>query len=126
MAADGSLRVNAITFSGLSYRVESTVPVLDLDVLASAGGELRPLAEAVEEGILGVEPADVEPPTQPRRSTRTWRCLLDPAITQLAAEVTAGAQSPFERRCCWRSSSTRSTTAPTSQPATPPSTWRPG
>ena len=27
MAADGSLRVNAITFSGLSYRVESTVPV---------------------------------------------------------------------------------------------------
>lgn len=99
MAADGSLRVNAITFSGLSYRVESTVPVLDLDVLASAGGELTPLfAEAVEEGILDVEPADVEPPTRPAEID-SYLALppLDPAITQLAAEVTAGAQSPFER-----------------------------
>src|SRR5690606_30310415 len=66
LAEDGSLRVNARTFQGLSYRVESTVPMLDVDTLASSDGELTPLfAEAVEEGILDIEPQALDIPTRP-------------------------------------------------------------
>ena len=99
LAGDGSLRVNARTFQGLSYRVESTVPMLDVDTLASSDGELTPLfAEAVEEGILDIEPQALDIPTRPAEID-SYLSLppIDPAITQLAAEITAGASSPFER-----------------------------
>src|SRR5690606_31889737 len=99
LAADGSLRLNALTFQGLAYRVESTVPVLDLDTLASEDGQLTPLfAEAVEEGLLDIEPTDPDVPTRPAEIDSYLSLpAIDPAIARVAAEVTAGASSPFER-----------------------------
>ncbi|HJR93766.1 MAG TPA: DUF3488 and transglutaminase-like domain-containing protein [Acidimicrobiia bacterium] len=97
---DGSLRVNALTYQGMTYTVESEVPSLDVAALASEEGELTPLFEAaVAEGRLDV--AAGESIASMRPAIITEYILLppnmDPAIGRLAREKTAGASSPFEQ-----------------------------
>ena len=100
LGGDGNLRLNALTREGLSYQVTSQVPRLQLGLLASVGDELSPLfAEAVEQGEISISPVDAEVPTRPA-AIDSYLAVPDavgPAIGQLAREVTAGAESPFER-----------------------------
>lgn len=98
---DGTLSINPLTFSGLTYRVESRVPGLDVAALASSGGELTPLfAAAVEEGRLSITPVDgAAPPTRPP-GIDDYLALpdgIDPAIADLARQVSAHASSQFEQ-----------------------------
>ncbi len=97
--ADGSLRVNAISFSGLSYRVRSEVPTLDVAALATEGGQLSPLfAQAAQEGLYTGGSESVESPPTPAVIAHYLQLPeLDPSIEELAKQVTAGAGTPFER-----------------------------
>lgn len=99
LGTDGNLRISARTFDGLTYRVESTVPTLDLGQLASRDGELSPMfAEAADAGEVQLDPSLGEPAPRPDAidSYLTLPAGLDPAVTELASEVTAGATTPFE------------------------------
>jgi len=99
LGTDGNLRVNALTFPGLSYRVDSAVPVLDVDLLASIDGELTPLFQAAaEQGSLTLDPVEGAPPPRPAgmNSYLSLPPSVSPAVAELAAEVSADAASPFE------------------------------
>lgn len=96
---DGNLLLNALTFGGLTYRVESQVPQLDLGALASEGGELTPMfAEAAATGELSVAPSEAAFPPRPAEinSYLSLPETIDTTIGNLAREVTASASTPFE------------------------------
>lgn len=96
---DGSLRFNARTFEGLTYRVESDVPQIDVGALASEDGALTPMfAEASAEGSFSAAPG--ESPSVPRPdSVSAFLSLpdsIDTAIDDIAHQATRGASSTFE------------------------------
>ena len=96
---DGSLRVNALTFQGLGYQVDSLVPTLDVASLASEGGELTPLFEAAAaQGQFRATPSPEATTTRPSILTDYLALpeTLDPAIAALARQVTSEASSAFE------------------------------
>lgn len=99
LGTDGNLRVSALTFEGLTYQVDSGVPRLDLDLLASRDGALTPMfAEAVEAGDLSVTPRQEESALRPSEILPYEELSgeIDPRIIELTQEVTAEASSPFE------------------------------
>jgi len=102
---DGSLRFGALTFRGMNYRVRSEVPQPDLALLAlnEEGAPSNAFATAIEEGevdeaIFGnTEPVAIreEPP-----DVDTYLRLpddFDPAIQNLAAAITRGLDSDYEK-----------------------------
>ena len=96
---DGSLQVNARTFEGLTYRVESEVPQIDVGALATEDGELTPMfAEASAEGSFNETPA--ASPSVPRpESVSAFLTLpdsIDSTIGNIARRATQGASSTFE------------------------------
>lgn len=100
VADDASLRINAITYQGLTYTVESDVPTLDLAALASDRGELSPLFEsAAAEGLIDILPSQDVPTTRPAAIESYLRLPagISPAVAELTAEVTADAATPFEQ-----------------------------
>lgn len=96
---DGNLRINALTRGRMTYRVQSSVPALDLGLLASRDGELSPMfAEAVESGELSLTPrrGSTAPPPADIGVYTELSGEIDPRIPQLAEQVTAAASTPFE------------------------------
>lgn len=99
---DGALVLDGRTRDGLVYELVSEVPSADLRTAAlGADGDLPPLFDAaVEAGAFSLEdgsgtgvarrPADLERFTELPES-------LDPAIGNLAADLTAGADHPLEQ-----------------------------
>ena len=98
--SDGSLRINAISRQGLTYKVESRVPTIDVAALATNNGQLSPLfAEAAAEGLFTADAAQRTTADAPL-AIDPYLDLpddLDPAIGDLAREITAGVATPFER-----------------------------
>lgn len=98
--SDGSLRINAVSRQGLTYRVESNVPTLNVAALASENGELSPLfARAASAGLYDGAPGTGSLASTPL-SIVPYLDLpddTDPLIAELAASVTAEATTPFEQ-----------------------------
>ncbi|MFP3913889.1 MAG: DUF3488 and DUF4129 domain-containing transglutaminase family protein [Actinomycetota bacterium] len=99
LGTDGNLRIRARTFEGMTYQVRSQVPRLDVDRLASQEGELTPLfAQAAESGDISVSPREGSPAPRPAGIEEFLDLPggLDPAVAELASEITSGAGSSFE------------------------------
>jgi transglutaminase-like putative cysteine protease len=99
---DGSLRFDALTYRGMTYRVESEIPDPDLEVLGrTEDGTLSPVfADAATEGVFAAED-EAEVP-EPRNVDDPLRYLalppeIDPGVALLAAEQTQGLATDFER-----------------------------
>ncbi|MFQ5947668.1 MAG: DUF3488 and DUF4129 domain-containing transglutaminase family protein [Acidimicrobiia bacterium] len=99
---DGSLRFDALSFRGMTYRVTSEVPQPDLSVLsAGADGELSVLfSEAARDGLFATE-AGTDPALRPFPEDigRFLRLPedLDTGIALLARDQTRGLTTDFER-----------------------------
>ncbi len=96
---DASVRFDALTFDGLTYRVRSEVPQPDLDVLATFNGELSPIfAEAAERAAFDGEAST--PPSVPEPDDlEDYLELpddLDSRLLAVARDVTIDGRSPFE------------------------------
>jgi hypothetical protein len=98
---DGSVKFDARTYEGLTYRLTSEIPQPDLAALASPNGTLSPIfASAVDAGAIDLRPADRRAGPAPSRVLDLYLDLPDrmpDEIRKLASEVTAGASTGFER-----------------------------
>jgi len=99
---DGSLRFDALTFRGMTYRVWSTVPVPDLQVLSrDADGDVSVVfTGAAEDDAFAVEPLEGTIPTFDLPERTTYLELpetIDPAVAELARDQTRGLTTDFER-----------------------------
>ncbi len=100
---DASLRFDALTYRGMTYTVDSLVPLTDLEVLGrradGAPSVVFAAAIAASELVLA---ADATPPPLERLLPDGERFLalptdLDPDIFALASATTRGLQTDFER-----------------------------
>jgi transglutaminase-like putative cysteine protease len=96
---DASVRFDALTFDGLTYRVRSEVPQPDLNVLATFNGELSPIfAEAAERAAFDGEAST--PPSVPEPDDlEDYLELpddLDSRLLAVARDVAIDGRSPFE------------------------------
>lgn len=101
LGTDGTIQVGALTFEGLTYRIESNVPTVDVAELASQDGALTPLfSEANAAGLTDLTPVPANPitsiPPSEVESLRTLPEGLDPAVGALARDVTTGTVTDFE------------------------------
>lgn len=97
---DGSIKFDARTFPGLTYRVTSDVPVPDLSVLASLDGTLSPIfREASEAGVFPVTPVDITPGATPPEldAYLSLPTSVGAEVRNLAREVVAGGSTRFEQ-----------------------------
>lgn len=101
---DGAMRIDGVTGRGMTYRVESNVPDVDVRVLARAaeGDGLSPLfAEAASEGRFPPVPAPSGPVLPPRDIERYLQLPrgLDPqgALLRLAQGITIGLETDYEK-----------------------------
>jgi len=100
---DGALHFDALTYYGMAYRVESQVPLPDLDVLAlgndGAPSPLFAAASAAEDAYQA--PAATEPPAVyelPRREEYLGLPAdIDSRVLNLARRQVAGLSTDFER-----------------------------
>ncbi len=101
IAPDGSVRFGSGSFRGMRYSVAAQVPQPDLRVMATTteGAPTRVFADAVAAGAIDVpaeRPAGRELPPGSDRYLELPEDL-DPAIAALAADVTFGLESSYER-----------------------------
>ncbi len=113
-ADDGSLRFDALSYRGMTYRVDSAVPEPDLDTLArtaagglspvfaraAADGRYRPGAEARPSADAGTPPTVTQPGFTLPDEGRYLALPEDPTLEAIAAltrEQTAGLSTDFER-----------------------------
>jgi hypothetical protein len=99
---DGSLRLDALTFRGMTYRVTSDVPLPDLQVLARDidGSVSVVFSGAAEDEAWVPEPIEGEIPTHDLPERSRYLELpegIDPAVQELAREQTRGLTTDFER-----------------------------
>jgi transglutaminase-like putative cysteine protease len=98
---DGSVKFDARTFQGLTYRVTSDIPVPDLAALASRGGKLSPIFQsAVDSGAINLVASKQGGGTAPSRVIALYLDLPDslpPDIGDLAQEVAKNGSTGFER-----------------------------
>ncbi|MDH3730369.1 MAG: DUF3488 and transglutaminase-like domain-containing protein, partial [Acidimicrobiia bacterium] len=99
---DGSLRFGSLTFEGMTYRVISDVPQPDLAVLATndSGQPTRAFAQAIDDGVFTTpQPAIGEARAEPPGNDALLELPeeLDPRIGALAAELTRGLGSEYEK-----------------------------
>lgn len=99
---DGSLRFGSLTFEGMTYRVVSDVPQPNLAVLATndTGQPTRAFAQAIDDGLFTPpEPLISEVRLEPPGIDRLLELPeeLDPRIGALAAELTRGLGSDYEK-----------------------------
>ncbi len=99
---DGSLRLDGgLTLEGMTYSIESEIPVPDVEALASTqSGELSASFQAAQEAAENVpEPVAVEYRANPPDVNRYLQLPddLTPAIGELARLQTAGLETSFEK-----------------------------
>jgi transglutaminase-like putative cysteine protease len=98
---DGSIKIDLLTFDGLTYTVVSDYAVPDYGALATTpSGELSPIfAQASEDGVFGERPAARSRVPAPENLTDFLQLPdeLDERIAQEARFITASATTPFER-----------------------------
>jgi transglutaminase-like putative cysteine protease len=101
---DGSLHIDGVTGRGMTYRVQSAVPNVDVAVLARAeeGDGLSPLfQEAAKEGLWPPVPPQADEFDQPRDLERYLQLPrdVDPqdALLRLAEEITLGLETDYEK-----------------------------
>jgi hypothetical protein len=97
---DGSVRFDALSYEGLTYRVTSQVPVPNLTALALDGAGLSPIfSEAAREGVFDPQPALGGDRRLPDDIDDFLELPsdLDERLPLLAAEITADASTPFEQ-----------------------------
>lgn len=97
--ADGSVKIDALTTEGLTYRVSSEVPAPDYRALATRGETLSPIfARAAAAGLF---PGDAQPsePAPPPDDFAKYLDLPDDfplTLRTLARRIESGADTPFE------------------------------
>jgi transglutaminase-like putative cysteine protease len=98
---DGSLKFDARTYQGLTYRVTSDIPVPDLAALATRSGRLSPMFQsAVDSGAIDLVASRQGGGAAPSRVVDLYLELPDsltPDIADLAREVTKNGSTGFER-----------------------------
>lgn len=99
---DGALHFDALTYRGMTYTVESSVPQPDLAVLAlDASGQLSPVFADAAAAEPGYKPQPANPPIAYELPDRE-RYLdlpsgIDPGIARLAEQRVRGLATDFER-----------------------------
>lgn len=99
---DGSLRFDALTYRGMTYRVTSQVPTPDLQVLSrSDDGEVSEVfSEAAAEGDFAPLDPDAEIEVKDLAGRERYLALpdgIDDSVADLATEQTRGLTTDFER-----------------------------
>ena len=98
---DGSVKFDARTTEGLTYRVVSDLPQPDVGALASTGGVLSPIfANAQAAGQFALAPAGGENRAIPGRVRELYTALPEEfptEVREVAAAVAAQASTDFER-----------------------------
>ncbi|MBU1227376.1 MAG: DUF3488 and transglutaminase-like domain-containing protein [Actinobacteria bacterium] len=99
---DGSLRFDAISYRGMTYRVESEVPEPDLAVLSiGPDGRLSPLFQgAADDDAFSESPVPAAPNALELPGAATYLALpndLAPGVRSLAVEQTEHLSTDFEK-----------------------------
>ncbi|MGH8874481.1 MAG: transglutaminaseTgpA domain-containing protein, partial [Acidimicrobiia bacterium] len=96
---DGSIRFDALSYQGLTYRVLSDIPQPDVGALASRAGELSPIfRKAAEQGAFSAQPVPDQPTIFPDQVDHFLELpeSLDPRLPDEAFRLTDGATTTFE------------------------------
>jgi transglutaminase-like putative cysteine protease len=97
--ADGSVKIDALTTEGLTYRVSSAVPTPDYQALATRGESLSPIfARAAAAGLFPGEaqPSDTTPLPDDFASYLDLPNDFPLTLRTLARRIGSGAATPFE------------------------------
>ena len=99
---DASLHFDAISYRGMTYRVESDVPNPDLGVLSTGSdGRLSPVFRGAAEDDSFTQPMDIDPPAAVAlEDVETYLQLpsgIAPGVRSLAREQTELLTTDFER-----------------------------
>ncbi|MDF1594528.1 MAG: DUF3488 and transglutaminase-like domain-containing protein [Acidimicrobiia bacterium] len=97
---DASIRFDALTFEGLTYRVRSEVPQPDLDVLATTDGRLSPIFDTARyAGAFSGQAStlSVQPEPEDLEDFLELPTDLDVRLLALARDETLDATGDFEK-----------------------------
>lgn len=97
---DASVRFDALTFEGLTYRVRSEVPRPDINVLATVNGELSPVFATAADDTAFDGTATTSPAIEPPEDLEDFLELpddLDVRLLALARDETLDATGDFEK-----------------------------
>ncbi len=101
IAPDGSVRFGSGSFRGMQYTLDSEIPQPDLGVLATTpdGTPTRAFTEALDAGLITAPSNRPAAPELPPDADRYLALPedLDPGFAALAADITFGLESNYER-----------------------------